>query len=187
MSMLPLTHYFGKASSADVDDLHVVIPVTATPTLSLVVGKRKRPVGRPKKAETARKEAPKSKLVEYSSSSDSEEPGEASKCSSTPKKKCIHRMYSRGQKDKVAYYARHHGVRRAARHYGVHHKNVQQRMKDQVTKIKNPGKRCNEKGQGRKITYSQELEDKLVAWILEKREAECVAVSTQPIRVKAMS
>ena len=43
------------------------------------------------------------------------------------------------------------------------------------------------KGQGRKISYPQELEDKLLAWLLEKREVDCVAVSTQVIRLKAIS
>ena len=73
------------------------MPVPATPTLSLVVGKRKRPVGRPKKAGTARKEAPQSKLVEYS---DSEEPGEASECSSTPQKELVHtqNVFSRAKR-----------------------------------------------------------------------------------------
>ena len=60
-------------------------------------------------------------------------------------------------------------------------------MKNQVSSIKNPRKRANRKGQGRKISYPQDLEDKLVAWILEKREAEFVAVSTQMIRLKALS
>ena len=60
-------------------------------------------------------------------------------------------------------------------------------MKHQVSSIKNPRKHANRKGQGRKISYPQDLEDKLVAWILEKREAEFVAVSTQMIRLKALS
>ena len=88
-------------------------------------------------------------------------------------------MYSIAQKKKVAYYTRHHGIRKASRHFRVHHKNVQRWVKNQVSSIKNPRKRVNRKGQGRKISYPQELEDKLVAWILEKREAEFVAVSTQ--------
>ena len=50
---------------------------------------------------------------------------------------------------------------------------------------KNPRKRANRKGQGRKIMYPQDLEDKLVAWILEKWKVEFVEVSTQMIRLKA--
>ena len=95
-------------------------------------------------------------------------------------------MYSRGQKSEVAYYARHHGIRKAAKHYGIHHRNAQRWMKDQVTAIKNPKKRANKKGQGRKTTYPQELEEKLLSWILEKREEDFVAVSTQEIRLKTL-
>ena len=84
-------------------------------------------------------------------------------------------MYSKGQKSAVAHYARHHGIRAASRHYGVHHKNVQWWMKDQISKIKNTQKRVNKKGQGRKISYPQVIEDKLLAWVLEKREVHCVA------------
>lgn len=40
-------------------------------------------------------------------------------------------------------------------------------------------KKASKQGQCRKITYSQELQDKLVAWIMEKREFKFVAVSTQ--------
>ena len=56
-----------------------------------------------------------------------------------------------------------------------------------VAKLKNPNKRRNIRGQGRKLSYPKELEEKLVAWILEKREAECVPISTQVIRCKALS
>lgn len=96
-------------------------------------------------------------------------------------------MYSRGQKDKIAYYVRHHGIRATARHYSVHHRNVQRWMSESLEKIKNPGKRQHRKGQGRKMSYSQELEDKLVAWILEKREEAYIAASTQMIHLKALS
>ena len=78
-------------------------------------------------------------------------------------RKKIHRMYSKGQKSAVAHYARHHGIRAASRQYGVHHKNVQRWMNDQILKIKNPQKRVNKKGQGRKISYPQVIEDKLLA------------------------
>ena len=88
----------------------------------------------------------------------------------------------------VAYYARHHGIQKAARHYGIHHRNVQLWVKTQVDYVKNPRKRFNKKGQGQKISYPQELEDKIVSWILKKREEQCVAaVSTQLIRLKALS
>ena len=88
----------------------------------------------------------------------------------SPKKNRMHRMYSSGQKHKVACYARQHGIRSAARHYNIHHRNVSRWMKLQLEDIKCPGKRANKKGQGRKISYPQEIEEKLVSWILQKRE-----------------
>ena len=43
------------------------------------------------------------------------------------------------------------------------------------------------RGQGRKLSYRKKPEEKLVAWILEKREIDCVPISTQLIRCKALS
>ena len=125
------------------------------------------------------------KLVDFSSSSDSEKENASS--TATPKDEVIQKMYSKGQKNKVAEYARFHSIRATSHHFGVHHKNVARWKKKQVAKIKNPRKRENKKGQGRKIGYPQELEDKRLAWLLEKREVDYVAISTQVIRLKAMS
>lgn len=150
-------------------------------TLHISVGKRKRPVGRPRKSGCEKKRVPVA--LETPCESD---PRPCTSASITGKRR-IHKMYSRGQKNKVACYARHHGVRAAGRRYGVAHKNVQRWMKTQLSEIRNPGKRTNKKGQGRKISYPQEIEDQLVAWILEKREQECVTVSYQMIKLKALS
>ena len=87
----------------------------------------------------------------------------------------------------MAEYARFHGVRKAAKKFSVGHSNVVRWRREEVGKIKNPGKRSHRRGQGRKLTYPKELEDKLVAWILEKRETDCVPISTQAIRCKALS
>ena len=95
------------------------------------------------------------------------------------------KVYSKGQKKKVADYARHHRVSKAAKVFEVSHSNVVCWKKEEVSRIRNPGKR--ERGQSHKISYPNELEDKLVAWILEKRETDCVAISTQVIRCKALS
>ena len=143
-------------------------------------------MGRPPKRKPEPQQTKRLKLVDYSST-ESEDQESSSESSSTNKRKCIHKMYTRGQKSKVAYYARHHGIRKAAKHYGIHHSNVQRWMKDQVTAIKNPRKRANKKGHGRKIMYAQELEETLLLWILENREQDFVAVSTQAIRLKALS
>ena len=55
--------------------------------------------------------------------------------------------------------------------------------------VKNKGRpsRKHRKGQGRKISYPLDIEGQLVGWILEKREECNVAVSTQMIRLKALS
>ena len=180
--MRTLDYYFGKKSDDPEDAGPSLQSHNLQPAINIVIGKRKRPVGRPRKAPLPKRLA---KLVDYSSSSQ-EEPSDERDEPATSKKR-MHRMYSVEQKKKVAYYARHHGIRKASRRFGVHHKNVQRWVKNQVSSIKNPRKRVNRKGQGRKISYPQDLEDKLVAWILEKREEDFVAVSTQMIRLKALS
>ncbi len=96
-------------------------------------------------------------------------------------------MYSAGQKKKVADYSRYHGIRKTARHFKVSHSNVIRWKKERVTALKNPNKRHHRRGQGRKLSYPSELENKLVAWIYEKRESECAPVSTRIVRCKASS
>ena len=100
--------------------------------------------------------------------------------------KCIRQIYSASQKAKITQYTRHHGARAAGKHFGIHHKNCQRWLKEELDKTKNPSKHCRKfkKGQGRKLSYSHELEEQLVKWILEKREKSNVAVSTEMIRLK---
>ena len=175
---LPLEHYFQKSSSAT-----LVSPSQTSRSSSSGTCRKpqRRPVGRPRKKQAIPEVQPVNIHTDQEPSVVPSPAGPSSKC------RTIHRMYSRGQKNKIAYYARQHGIRAAARHYGVHHRNVQRWMSASLDKIKNPGKRTHRKGQGRKISYSQELEDKLIAWILEKREEAYIAVSTQMIRLKALS
>ena len=45
----------------------------------------------------------------------------------------------------------------------------------------------NLKGQGRKISDATEIDEQLLAWLLERRETSHIAVSTQMIHLKAMS
>ena len=84
----------------------------------------------------------------------------------------LKQIYSASKKVKIAQYARHHGARAAGRYFGIHHKKCQRWVKEELEKMKNPRKHCRKfkKGQGRKFSYSHELEEQLVKWILEKRE-----------------
>ena len=169
------------------------------PPIVLNIGcKRKRPVGRPKKVPKTDSSltSPVIRLVAYSSTeSEVDETltvegatsASTNEAHSSKEPKKISKMYSKGQKKKVADYARFHGVRKAAKKFSVGHSNVVRWQKEEVSRIRNPGKRSHKCGQGRKLTYSKELEDKLVAWILEKRETDCVAISTQVIRCKALA
>ena len=188
--MLPLSFYFGACpdgSEIESDESDAAPSKPPRIVLDLRKAPKKRPLGRPRKLSTSTPKA--TRLVDYSSSSDSQ-PECSVDTQQTSGPHCnrkIHRMYSRGQKSAVTLYARHHGIRAASRRYGVHHKNVQRWTKVEISKIKTPSKRVNQKGQGRKISYPQEIEDKLLAWVMEKREVNCVAVSTQLIRMKARS
>ena len=151
---------------------------SARPPIMLTFERKKRPVGRPRKTAAAKHETcqPRPTLVDYSSTdSENEESSNENGDPPVATKKRLHRMYPQSQKKMVAYYARQTGIRKAATHYGIHHRWV----KDQVTVLKNPRTCANKKGQGRKISYPQELEDQLVSWILQKQEEQFVAVSTQ--------
>ena len=72
----------------------------------------------------------------------------------------IRARYSAAQKKKVAQYARFHGGRTASKHFNIHHKNVQRWLKEELDTMKHPrrAKRCNKKGQGRKLSYPVEVD-----------------------------
>ena len=71
----------------------------------------------------------------------------------------------------------------------MHHKNCQRWLKEgqDKKKPKDVPSRGHRKGQGRKVSYPQEIEEQLVKWILEKREECHIPVSTMMIRLKASS
>ena len=96
-----------------------------------------------------------------------------------PGNKTIRSRYCFAQKKKVAQYAQFHGGRAASKHNKIHHKNVQRWLKDDLDAIKNlcRAKRCNKKGQGRKLSYPPEIDLKLLQWVLEQREEKQMPVS----------
>ena len=96
----------------------------------------------------------------------------------------VHRMYSAHQKKKVAEYARHHGTRAAARHFGVHRRNIGRWLKENLDAMKGRKKRKNNKGQGRKLSYPVELDEKLLQWVLEKRDLQ-LAVTKEMLKLHA--
>ena len=154
----------------------------------LVKGKGKRPVGRPRKNMqpevidlTSEGSPPPAKRPRESDKTDSSE----SEGESKGNRSVLHRMYSPAHKKAVATYARFNGVRKAARNYGVHHRNVQRWLKEEMYVIKNPKKRRNKPGQGEKLSYPQHVEDQLLQWILVKREKSYLPVSRGMIRLKA--
>ena len=141
-----LEYYFNKpSSSAGAVPSKSSEGTNTTKPVVLRIGPRKRPVGRPRKpsAKPATRQ-----VVDYSSTDTEESTNE----SPPLKKSRIHRMYSQGQKRMVANYARHHGIRKAARHYGIHHRNVQRWVKSQVTSLKNPKKRSNKRVKAKKFS-----------------------------------
>ena len=90
--------------------------------------------------------------------------GPSTSIEKAPGNKTIRSRHSFAQKKKVAQYARFHEGRAASKHYKIHHKNVQRWLKDDLDAIKNPcrAKRCNKKGQGRKLSYPPEIDLKLL-------------------------
>lgn len=92
-------------------------------------------------------------------------------------------MYSSAQKQKVADYARIHGVRPAAAHFGIPRKNIQQWRQERIGVIEGR-RRKNRKGQGRKISYPQEVDEDILRWFLEKQDLQ-LAVSTEMLKQHA--
>lgn len=93
-------------------------------------------------------------------------------------------MYSSHQKKKVAEYARFHGVRPAARHFGIHRRNVSRWLSENLDALKGKKRRKNSKGQGRKLSYPQELDEQLLQWVLEKRDLQ-LAVTIEMLKLRA--
>ena len=92
----------------------------------------------------------------------------------------LHRRYTDVQKLKVVEYARHHGVRPAARKYGIHPRNIAQWLEIRLDEVKER-KKSNQPGQGRKLSYPDE---QLLQWVLEMRDLQ-VAISSEMLKQKA--
>ena len=167
LKMHSLEYCFGKPTANN--------SALRNPIVLDFVKKKKQPVGWPCKPGQGSSTEDTTKLVDYSSTSESESETEIVNKDKTLKHLC--KMYLKGQKKTVADYARHHGVRKASRRFKVHHTNVIRWKKQWVAKLKDPNKRQHMCGQERKLSYSKELEEKIVAWILEKREIDCVLIS----------
>ena len=62
-------------------------------------------------------------------------------------------------------------------------------FKDDLDAIKNPcrAKRCNKKGQGKKLSYPPEIDLKLLQWVLEQWEEKQMPVSSHAIKLKSLS
>ena len=150
---------------------------TRTPILLNIRPTMKRPVGRP---HTIRKPTSTPNLVDYSSSSDRNDEPE-------PNQKKLRKMYSTQQK-KVLVIMR--GIMVSATLPGTLMLTTatlfagkQKLLVGLKTQIKGSTKVG---GQGRKLSYPKEIEQKLVAWIFERWEIDCVPISTQIVRCKAL-
>ena len=65
-------------------------------------------------------------------------------------------------------YAQSHGIRESARRFGVSPSTATTWMKTDFSKLESGRRRA--KGAGRKLTYGNEVDMKILNWILEKRE-----------------
>ena len=90
-------------------------------------------------------------------------------------------------------YARHHGVRPAARHFNISRKNIQRWMGEykehrfDLSKARQAkAGKTRKKGQGRKLSYPVAVDNEILAWLLVQRECH-LAVSLQMLREKALA
>lgn len=209
---MSLLKYFKKTTEP--------LVLTKQPTgVKKVLGKRKRPVGRPRKEREA---SPGSSAIEDHVAV-VEETGQMTEegCSSTSeaihvltesqgkssfglkiasahkichigcetKKRRMRTQYTHAQKAKVAKYTKFHGPRAAGRHFGIHHKNAARWFKEGLDEVKvtTRSKRVNKKGQGRKISYPQDIDEEIYKWVLEKHEVNNIPISSAAIKAKALS
>ena len=98
----------------------------------------------------------------------------------------LHRRYTDVQKIKVAEYTRQHGLRPGERGFGIHRRSIGQWLEVRLNEVKERKRRkkSNRPGQGRKLTYPVEIDDKLLQWLLEARDLQ-VAISSEMLKQKA--
>ncbi len=77
-------------------------------------------------------------------------------------------------------------MRPAERKFGVHRCNIDRWKNIRIDEFKKSHlkKAFNKKGQGRKISYPQDVEDSLVQWVLEMRDLQ-LAVSSEMLKQQA--
>ena len=104
--------------------------------------------------------------------------------------KGVYRSYSLRQKLEIVRYARQNSEAAVSRKYGVSRSTIygwkdlnKEPFKEIPTATK--GKHMK-KGAGRPITYPQELEDNLIAWVLWQRDLQ-LPVRRQDIKLKAIA
>lgn len=87
---------------------------------------------------------------------------------------------------RIAEYARHHGIRATSRKFGVAKICISRWRNSLVPQVRAGVKRpkIKRRGQGRRISYPKELEEKLVQWVLEMRDLQ-IAVSSSMLKQKA--
>jgi hypothetical protein len=97
----------------------------------------------------------------------------------------ICKTYSEKQKRRIVEYAQHHRVRPAQRQYKVPRKNIQRWLSelkkmqcDAVKVTQGRQTRRHKKGQGRKLSYPKEVDDKLLEWVLKQRELHLPVTTT---------
>ena len=105
----------------------------------------------------------------------------------------IRHHYSAAQKQRMVEYARMHGIRPAARKFSVSRRNIHRWFKEEKAENFDSIKvsqarhtRKNKTGQGRKLSYPQDTDDKILEWIIIQRE-NYLPVSRQMICDKALS
>ena len=187
----PITSYFATMTREEFLAQAATRPPRALPATPPI----KRPVGRPRKTSTKEQENlghgtphPQNRSV------DDSEQESSSSMANKPSTKSVRCQYSYRQKERVVEYARHHGIRAAARKFNIARKNVQRWFKELKDKpslfhTSKPSKkrrllprdRCKAGG---KLSYPNEVDEKLLEWLLSMRERH-LCVSTQMLRDKA--
>ena len=151
----------------------------------------KRGPGRPRKVQTPPAPAPlvlddsdRSTSDSSSNSDDSSDDEDHSGVTTERQVRPMKRLYHPKQKRTVVSYAKAHSVTAATKHFSIPRTTINRWMVDGYFNRK-VSKKGVKKGGGRPITYSSEIEEKILTWVLENRDLQ-LPITIPLLRAKGL-
>ncbi len=175
-----LTDFFQKLSKSDLTPVPGCLRQFQPTDVLRRAARPKRSVGRPRSVSRAEPRTPEPSPDAENQQNSTEEKSKA---------RGVYRAYSLRQKMEIVHFARQSSETAASRKYGMSRSTIygwRDIDKEPIEKKipKNTKGKHTKKGAGRPISYPQELEDDVVAWVLRQRDLQ-MPVRRQDIQFKA--